>query len=265
MSIATDPNRLHTQYHDATNLSARLNLHARFSTNSYGWHRWVFDQFEPRPHWRVLELGCGPGTLWLKNRDRLPEDWDIMLSDFSSGMLEDARRNLAGLTHPFAFRQVDAQAIPLPDASVDAVIANHMLYHIPDRQKAFAEIRRVLKPEGHLYAATNGQNHLQELSELQRHFGLPDPLGAVAQEFSLENGGDQLSPYFGQVVLRHYEDALVVTEAPPLFHYVASLLTTVPENDARLLALRAFVEDEIARQGAIHITKSTGLFMATQE
>ena len=194
MSIATDQNRLRTQYRDATNLSARINLHARFSTNAYGWHRWVFDQFEPRPHWRVLELGCGPGTLWLKNRDRLPEDWDIMLSDFSPGMLEEARRKLASLPHPFAFRQMDAQAIPLPDASLDAVIANHMLYHIPDRQKAFAEIRRVLKPGGRLYAATNGHNHLRELSAWQQQFGLPDPLGAVAQNSAWKTAATNCRP-----------------------------------------------------------------------
>src|SRR5579871_3026230 len=101
MSIATDQNLLQTQYRNAANLNARINLHARFSTNRDGWHCWVFDQFILVPQCRVLELGCGPGTLWLKNRDRLPAGWDLILSDFSMGMLEDARRNLASVPHHF--------------------------------------------------------------------------------------------------------------------------------------------------------------------
>jgi ubiquinone/menaquinone biosynthesis C-methylase UbiE len=264
MSLATDQNRLRTQYRDSANLNARIALHARFSTNPYRWHRWAFDQFQPLPGWRVLELGCGPGTLWLKNRDRLPGDWDITLSDFSEGMLEDARRNLAPIDRPFTFRQLDAQALSLPDAGVDAVIANHMLYHVPDRPKAFAEIRRVLKPGGRLYASTNGQDHLRELSELQVRFGLPDPLGAVAYEFSLENGADQLSPWFDPVALHHYEDALAVTEAEPLIDFVASMLGASDVYHARMPALREHIEAELAQHGAIRITKSTGLFIATR-
>ncbi len=143
MSLATDQKHLlQHQYQNASNLNARISLHARFSLNSYGWHPWVFDQFQLPPNARILELGCGSGALWLRNLERIPAGWDITLSDFSTGMVEDARHKLEGSTHPFTFQQMDAQSIPLPDASVDAVIANHMLYHVPDRNKAFSEIRR---------------------------------------------------------------------------------------------------------------------------
>jgi ubiquinone/menaquinone biosynthesis C-methylase UbiE len=266
MTLATDQAYLlQQQYQNAANLSARINLHARFSVNSYGWHRWVFDQFEPVPQCRVLELGCGSGMLWLKNQSRLPEDWDIMLSDFSPGMLVDARRNLASVAYPFAFRQVDACSIPVPDAGVDMVIANHMLYHVPDRAAAFAEIRRVLKPGGHLYAATNGQDHLRELSQLQERFDIPDLVGTLSREFSLEDGGEQLAPSFAHISLRHYEDALVVTEAEPLIAFILSQSHAPYNDDARILALRTFIADELAQKGAIRITKSTGMFVATRE
>lgn len=149
------------QYQNSSNLNARIQLHARFSTNKYGWHRWIFDQLKIVAGSHMLELGCGPASLWSANRDRIPADWHITLSDFSEGMIENARQNLSSIQHPFSFAVIDAQTIPFADASLDVVIANHMLYHVPDRPKALAEIQRVLKPEGRLYASTVGNQHLQ--------------------------------------------------------------------------------------------------------
>ena len=47
--------------------------------------------------------------------------------------------------------------------SFDAAIASHMLYHVPDRVKALAEIKRVLKPGVTFYAATLGENSMREM------------------------------------------------------------------------------------------------------
>ena len=58
---------------------------------------------------------------------------------------------------------MDAQDIPFEDDTFGCVVANHMLYHVPDLDKGLAEIRRVLKPGGKLYAATNGEAHMLEL------------------------------------------------------------------------------------------------------
>ncbi len=145
------PEFLASQYGAASILNTRLQFHDRFSINRYGWHRWVFDQFHLKSPSTILELGCGAGALWRENLDRVLESWHITLTDFSEGMLKQARQNLAGGS-VFEFRKVDAQIKPLPfaDASFDAVIANHMLYHVPDRQSVLLEIRRVLKPNGRL-------------------------------------------------------------------------------------------------------------------
>ena len=86
---------LNEQYKNAANLNARVDLHRRFSVNKQGWHRWVFEQFAIGENSKVLELGCGPGLLWLSNRDRIPANWQIVLSDFSAGMLSEARQQLS--------------------------------------------------------------------------------------------------------------------------------------------------------------------------
>jgi hypothetical protein len=75
------------QYKTPNNVQVRADLHARFSTNPYGFHRWAFDQYEFPEGARILELGCGLGDLWWENRDRILPDWQAALSDFSMGML----------------------------------------------------------------------------------------------------------------------------------------------------------------------------------
>ncbi len=257
---------LNTQYKNDKNLRARVQLHRLFSTNTYDFQRWVFDHFVIPGQARVLELGCGPGYLWLKNLDRIPAGWEITLSDFSPGMLEQAWANLRQSNHPFTFAQLDAQSIPYEDEYFGAVIANHMLYHVPDIPKALAEIRRVLKPGGHFYAATNGLSHMREIKELVARF---DPEGGQLwmksfsiSPFRLENGEEQIAKWFEHVRLHIYEDGLLVTEAEPLVAYVLSMSVTIRFDEEEIARFTAFIQQEIDRQGAIHITKSTGLFEA---
>jgi ubiquinone/menaquinone biosynthesis C-methylase UbiE len=259
MPTISDQTYLREQYKNAANLNDRIQLHLRFSTNPYDFHMWVFDQLQLAPDSRVLELGCGPGSLWRPNLVRIPAGWQITLTDFSPGMLAEARANLAS-ARPFAFEQADAQAIPFADRSFDAVIANHMLYHVPDRAKAFAEIRRVLRPGGRFYAATNGENHLREMHELVQQFDSTIGLWN-RMTFRLENGATELAAVFSQVALHRYPSGLVVTEAEPLVAFVASMIGAELAG-VRRAEFKRLIEERIASDGPIHITKDTGLFEA---
>jgi len=254
---------LKNQYANADNLNVRIRLHEAFSTNKQGLQPWLFDQMAIAPGMHVLELGCGPGNLWLENLDRIPQDAEIVLSDFSEGMLEQAQAALAEADPCFDFKVIDAQDIPYEDDTFDEVIANHMLYHIPDRRKAFAEVRRVLKPDGRFYASTGGKAHMQELHELMGHFD--DSLfswgKSAAAAFCLENGLEQLIPYFGQVSMRRYDDDLLVTDADMLLAYILSGRLTLDEKEQA--KLETFVRQEVAAspQG-FFITKESGIFEA---
>ncbi len=266
MPNISDPEFVSEQYQDESNLNARIQLHDRFSINKYGWFPWVFDQLRLSPESHILHLGGGTGLLWLKNLNRIPTGWDITLSDLSPGMLQEAQRNLRDRQRHFEFAVIDAQAVPFEDESFDAVIANHMLYHVPDRTKALLEIRRVLRPGGRFYASTIGRAHLQELSELVHRFDpCADPWGAdFADSFLLENGLDQLSEWFSRVTLHRYEDDLVITEAKPLVAYVLSGATESVLADKELEFVE-FVEQELALHGAINVTKDYGLFEAFRD
>lgn len=255
------------QYKDAGNLNARIALHARFSTAKQGWQAWLFEQIQGPENAQVLELGCGPGNLWAHNAERIPAGWQITLTDFSPGMIETAQKNLAELEHDFAYQVVDAMDIPWPDDSFDIVIANHMLYHVPDRQKALMEIRRVLKPSGTLYASTVGEGHMLEMWSLLNPFvgNIMQHLQKVSRTFTLENGGAQLEKVFSHVERFDYPDSLAITEAEPVIAYMqssATLMELIPAP-AMFDRVRQAVSAEINAHGAFHVKKSSGLFIAT--
>jgi ubiquinone/menaquinone biosynthesis C-methylase UbiE len=256
----------HVQYKTSANLNARAQLHVRFRTNPQEWQEWVFNQLHIPAAAHLLELGGGTGQLWVKNLHRIPVGWNITVSDLSSGMVEEQRRNLSG--RAFRFEVLDAQALPYQAETFDAVIANNMLYHVPDRDRALQEIRRVIKPGGRFYAATNGPTHLCEIYDLVARF---DPAlrddGAfnVANPFSLENGAEQITRHFSTMKILRIENELIVTEVESLVRYILSM-ATVPENiELRANDLAAFIKHEMASTGAIHITTDAGLFEAICE
>jgi ubiquinone/menaquinone biosynthesis C-methylase UbiE len=257
------------QYGSGANLNARIRIHQLYSTNKLGLPRWIFNQLQLPPEADVLEVGCGVGNQWLSILELIPPGWKLTLTDFSAGILAEAEQNLAGKLPNVRFQVADAQQLPFPDHSFDAVIANHMLYHLPDRPKAFQEFQRVLRPGGKLYAATNGKHHMTALYAWADRFGLDTASLAAAAfrvgSFSLENGAEQLEPYFDEVRLEAYHDALEVTEADPLVDYIVSVLPAdlIEENLPKLEKFQRWAQTEITEHGAIHIPKSAGLFIAT--
>lgn len=263
---APDPEYLkHEQYKDSSRLQARGRLHADYSRNPYGWFEWQFDLYHDLPdNARILELGAGAGWLWLRNWRRIPSGWDITLSDFSAGMVAEQRTNMARIPRPFHFEEIDIQAIAFPDQTFDAVMANNMLYHVPDRPKAIAEMRRILKPSGTVFTATNGEHHLQEVHHLMARFGFQqgEYLGGFVsvKGYTLENAGAQLQAAFEHVELHRYDDAILLTDAQPLIDYILSF--PIQLSPERIKALQTFVEAEISHEGQFSITKDMGVLIA---
>ena len=260
-AMGDDPDYLRAhQYADSGNLRARIALHQRFSISPVPFHRWLFDRLlDEGPVLRVVEAGCGPATLWSANAERVPAGWSLTLTDLSPGMVDEARRALEMAELEAEFAVAEAAALPFPDGSADLVIANGMLYHVPDRRAALAEFRRVLRPGGALHAWTVGERHLQELDDLgRRHLGgLPGNV-AAAGRFGLENGRDQLAPFFTDIRLDRFPDGLRVTEVEPL---VAHIRSRTGRDEPGLAGVAAEAAAVIASDGAFVVTKSSGVFI----
>jgi ubiquinone/menaquinone biosynthesis C-methylase UbiE len=100
------------------------------------------------PGRRVLELAAGTGALTRALAKHLPADADLVATDLNPPMLEHAAR--IGTPRPVRWRPADAQQLPFPDASFDIVVCQFGVMFFPDKGRAFAEARRVLRPGGTL-------------------------------------------------------------------------------------------------------------------
>ena len=100
--ISDSARLLREQYRDGSKLSARIRLNQKFSTNSYGFFRWMFDRVQIPENASVLELGCGTGILW-RGSVQVPRGWRMILTDMSGGMLREARTNLAQRENSFSY------------------------------------------------------------------------------------------------------------------------------------------------------------------
>lgn len=255
---------LRTQYKDPSNLQTRSGLHGRFQTNRYGWLRWIFDHFDLAAGARILDVGCGDGGLWVSQRARIGPGWHLTLADMSPGMIAEAQRRLVDPPCDVRFAVADAQNLPFDDHSFDAVVANHMLYHVADLDRGLGEIRRVLRPAGTFYASTNGLDGMREIRDMIRPFApdLPFTTGQTARAFGLENGRDLLARHFECIELHRYPDSLEVTETEPLLAYILSVRGAGEALSAAALAdLRRQIDDRIASAGSFRITKSHGMFV----
>lgn len=102
----------------------------------------------------VLDLGCGAGLDSLIVARRVGPNGKVVGVDFSEAMLDRARRAAveAGVTN-VEFRRADAEALPLPDRSVDVAIVNGIFNLNPARDAIFGELARVVRPDGEVFVA----------------------------------------------------------------------------------------------------------------
>ncbi|HYF08347.1 MAG TPA: methyltransferase domain-containing protein [Acetobacteraceae bacterium] len=97
-------------------------------------------------HGRVLETAAGTGVVTRALASALPEGVSIVATDLNQPMLDHAAGRLP--SDRVTWQQADAQALPFPDGSFDAVVCQFGVMFFPDKPRAFREAYRVLKPGG---------------------------------------------------------------------------------------------------------------------
>lgn len=254
MAGINDSETVRKQYEDAGRLNTRISIHEKYSQNKLGFGNWIFFRYDIHPSDRILELGCGTGSMWKNKIDSLPEGVTLYLTDFSEGMSQAAKETL-GERDNVNYGVVDIEDVPYESGSFDMVIANMMLYHVNDLDKGLSEVRRVLKDGGAFYCATFGENGIVPFTA--RLLGVAE---YTNKRFTLQNGSGILSGHFKNVTRLDYEDFLAVTDVNDLIDYIYSLEGMSDISKIGRDTLRTVLEKNMT-DGVLKVPKEYGMFV----
>ena len=209
----------------------------------------------------VVEVGCGTGSMWAEAAD----DWPparYVLTDQSAGMVAAALARVSGRLTGALGVVTDVQSIAVPVAVADVVVANHMLYHVPDIPRAIAELARVLRPDGVALVSTNGADHMRELTAILLST-FDDARPDEVARFGRESGDELLGASFAAVEWIGFSDDLVCADPDDVVAYATSFPPGEHATPAELASLRAAVDAAFAAGGGtLRITKDGGAFVA---
>jgi ubiquinone/menaquinone biosynthesis C-methylase UbiE len=231
-----DPAVVRREYASEAGLTARIALWQRREGPQP--QDVAFDEVMAGAPRRVLDVGCGRGEF----AERLvAAGVDVVALDQSQRMVELTRARGVDA------RIGDVQALPFEDDMFDAAVANFMLYHVPDLDRALTELARVLRPGGRLVAATNGVNQLAELWDL---------VGRDRSDrwklFMRETGETLLRPHFPEVRVVELDGSLEIT-AQEMRDYI--------ENSVAHKEMAKALPDFA---GTRRVTTSSAVFVATR-
>ena len=246
------------QYATSQKLSTRISIHEKYSVNKQGFGNWILSHYNIRSGAKLLELGCGTGSMWVGHEDMIQKCSRFVLSDFSAGMLQTAQEALKDI-EDIEYQVIDIQNIPFPDDSFDIVIANMMLYHVPNLAKGLSEVRRVLKKGGTFYCATYGENGIIEyLTDLFQDYAISKH---AAEPFTLQNGEPKLRSVFPVVERLLYEDSLAVTDVEDLVDYIYSLTDMTELSRLSRDTVRTVLQDHM-QNCVLRVPKDYGMFIS---
>ncbi|HEY1176721.1 MAG TPA: class I SAM-dependent methyltransferase [Phytomonospora sp.] len=207
----------------------------------------------------VADVGCGSGAYTKALRERR-SDLTVLAVDLSAGMVGHVGG--PGLV-------ADAMLLPLADDSCTAVLALHMLYHVPDPAAAVAEYGRVLRPDGTCLIMGNGPEDKIEFGHLwaraNRDVSGSDDGGLFGSDILRFGDMDALArEVFPTVERVEYFARTVVPDPAPVIAFIDSTrhLNGHPEFDAVRDRAAEIVTETVEREGAFTFTNHLGMIRA---
>ena len=265
---ATDADYLRYQYAHAEKLRIRQEAHRLYSEETEPLATWLLPLLAPEPGQLLLDVGCGPG---MYHAELARMGVQVIGLDASYGMLVKARQRTAGFRTQTLAVQADAQYLPAPADCCDRLMANHMLYHVPDQLAALREMRRVLKPGGRAIITTNMADSYAALYELHADAANSlgyEPLYTVNDAFNSSHL-ERVQSVFPQATLHVRHDAFLFPDTDAVLRFYASMMIDAlaerpADNHHRqelLPAMRARVDAVIRQEGVLRVPKGVACFV----
>ena len=212
-------------YESGVDLGVRVGVfgqHLRLDRASASRLQEVTDTLEARAP--ILDVGCGLGDPLLPVGPTIFDDGSVVGGDLSLHQLRSIVER-SGPTNPVRVARFDAARLPFRSRSVAAVLARHMLYHVPDPRVAAGEVARVLTADGMLVATTNSSCSRPELQDTHRqavrHLGGTD-VPRMSRNFDAETGATKLTGSFTHVAALPWSGVLDFPDLQAVLSYYRS-------------------------------------------
>lgn len=266
-------------FRDTSMLDVKQWVHNRYRSNPRSMVDHMITNLELTGSEDLLDLGCGNGFILEHLRPHLA-DGSITGLDVAPAVLEAARQRLYSTAPPCTWIEGSADDLSgLGDGTFDRVMANYMIHYVPDLDRCFTEVRRVMRPGGLFHLTTDRPDSMLEMYDV--HFTALKGMSAPQHLFkatpkgrlSLDNGASILGRYFDQVEKRTWQDQLRFTDPDPFMsfytvghNHCCASSEPVDRLDEDFFTelrdrVRAQVTDAIATNGYFAVTKFTGTFL----
>jgi ubiquinone/menaquinone biosynthesis C-methylase UbiE len=260
-----DPKLVAKQYETDRHLQTRIRTHQLYSKGA-NLEQGVDAVLKLEPYESLLDIGTGPGNFPTRLREA-GHLGRLVGMDFSSGMLEVA----SAKTSAVGWIQGNAMELPFPDSSFDVVTARHMLYHVPDMNKAILEAKRVLKPGGRFMAVTNDDGYMLEYWEAvfealkdEAEFSVITN-SVLKRQFFSAHLNEQIQEVFHTTTFTRLEGSLEFPGARPVLEYWDSIQPSYDISDTAWTrgreALAKVLETRFDK-GFWHVTKNVAIITA---
>jgi ubiquinone/menaquinone biosynthesis C-methylase UbiE len=261
-----NPQLVAQQYKTDQHLQTRIRTHQLYSKGT-NLEEGVDAVLKLEPQERLLDIGTGLGNF----PARLHASGHmgrLVGVDFSSGMLEVAKTKTSAVEWLYA----NATELPFPDSSFDVVTARHMLYHVPDMNKAILEAKRVLKPGGRFMAVTNDDGYMLEywnavFEAVKDNTDFATMTNEVLNpKFFAAHLEEQIRLVFHNTTFSRLEGSLEFPDAKPVFEYWDSIQGSYDISDTAWTrgreALAKVLETRFTN-GTWHVTKNVAIITAS--
>ena len=258
-------------YENDRNLRILEETQAKYSVPRIDFARWTLNTIDWVGDEVILDIGAGRGRHYAGLMQAQPAVAYFAL-DLSPYLLR---------CHPCPADRLalgDAMRLPYDSDSFDIVMANHVLYHLADIDAGLAEIKRVLKPDGRMLAATDSLQNIPQLQMLIHRANVflsengvkVKPPTLPCDAFALENGTRILARHFYAVVRHDLPCQLKFDDVEPAMEYLESMRDLrqggLPEDvewEHMMMVVRRDMTQLLRLGGSLEIDLAVGALVAS--